>query len=614
VINDTDIPTAEILGNTGWIPDMASKALMDALVTWTTTVAGGPGANRRKGTLFDRDQFVCPDNPYEQMRLAYDAADDDIVGSFLDASEALAFSSIRIECDDPDQQDIWTQIAEGVDLDSRMREIWRDLNITSQATVAVWYGKKSFKVRGKSGEGIRRKKTYDLTVPMGITVLDPLRIVPMGAFLFNTETLCYFAQPAERDIIDSWLLGDDASGADPIIERLIIAKYEPDYRDRKELGNMGIDPNRLYVLDPKYVWRHTVTRPAYMRFPPLRMKRVFELLDLKRQLKASDRALLLGAGNFIVLVTKGSDKDPGKPMEIEALKQHVRSLGRSVVLVGDQRLHVEIITPKTDDTVNEAKYGTLNLALQDTLWGMFVTTHAGRDDSLKLARVVAKGLESRRAMQRRSFMNNVFYPTFEMNDALTAEPTMVFHPKRIALDFDPSLATYLLDLFDRGAISRASVLSEVDYDEGMEALKREVEISLYDKTFLPPNFELMQQIQARFAPTPGGGAKKSPATPPSNTAPKPGGTPAGAPNSPKSAGRSGGGNHGAGGNGGKNRGAGQAPQRGDTHAGTYTAPGSAAPKGVRSRPPLEKHGQTASEEAEELLEEFLDELTEYEDE
>lgn len=611
VLNASDVPTEQVLQALSGAPwdytDAPSRALVDALVTWTTRVAGGAGADRRKGTLFDRDRFVCPANPYDQMRVAYDAANDDVVAGYLYASEALAFSQIRMECSDEDEEDIWDQILEGLDIEDKLRQMWRELNIVSQIYVATWWGKKSFKIRGKSSHGITRKKTFNnLTVPLGITILDPLKVVPMGAFLFNAETLCYYAEPAEKDVIDSWLLGDDASGADPIIEQLIIAKYEPDFRDRKELGNMGVDPNRLYVLNPKNVFRHSLTRPDYSRFAPLRMRGIFELLDLKNQLHASDRALLMGAGNFIVLVKKGSEKEPAKQFEINQLQERVRSLGRTAVIVGDHRLEVEIVTPKTEDTLNEMKYSVVNMDIQAELWGLFHNQHAGRDDSLKLARVVARGVESQREMLKRSLMKRIFGPTFVLNDALTAWPELAMLPHRIALDFDPSLATYLLDLFDRGAISRRSILSEVNFDEQNEAIRRMDEIEKYDQIFPPPDIQWASEKMI------GEGATWAPAPPPTDpnqdmnnqfgtktTTQKTGSDGSkttsvsvphplpGSPSDPKRAGKSLGGNHGRGGNGAKGRGAGQTQETNAPRSrarGPIVPPGSGATKGIRSEP------------------------------
>jgi hypothetical protein len=539
VVNYSDLDTNEVM-----TAALAQNPEIAELVTWTRSTRGGGG---RSGGLFDRDRFVCPDNPFDQMRTAVDASSDDVVAAYLDSSEAMAIRNLQCNVADEDENDIWKQIINACDLEERSREIWREICTVSQAYVAAWYETKTFTVRGKSPQtGVKRKKSYTLTVPSGLTVLDPFKVVPVGNFLFGQETLTYYADPTERDVIDSWLLGDDDSQADEIIKRLIVGKYEPDFRDRKEIGNLGVDPNRLYVLNPQYVWRITATRPGYHRFSPIRMTSIFEILDLKHQLRQSDRATLIGASNFILLVKKGTDKEPAKQFEIQNLQSSMRSVSKVPVIVGDHRLSIEIITPKTDNTLDTDRYTILDLRIMGRLYGMFISTHSGRDDSLKLARVVARGLESRRESIIKSLMVHLIMPTFNLNDSLTTEPELEVYPKRIALDFDPSLATYLLDLRDRGDLSRDSILSEIDYDEESEAEKRKMEKERFDDIFAPPT------------PLPGAAA-------PVVVAP-------GAPNDPKRAGRSLGGNHGQGGNGNVGRGAGQAPRRPGKGAGIESEP------------------------------------------
>ncbi len=486
VLNDSEVSTGAVMDQLRHNPEVA------ALISWSRTTQGGySDPRRRDGGLFERDRYVTPDRIYDQFEVARDAMEsDDVVGSIADASEAMAFKDISIECDNEDETDIWEQIAEGIDLDSRMREIWREEFATSNVTLAVWWGTKSFKVRGKTSGGNAKRKTFDnLKVPVGMTVLDPMKVVPVGNFLFSQETLCYRADRTEQDAIDSYLLAKEGLGYpgdppnDQVIARLIQAKFEPGRRDRKQLGALGVDVTRLYVLNPDAVYRQTATRSGYQRFSPVRMKSVFELLDLKHQLRQSDRAHLLGASKFILLIRKGSDALPAQQAEMDNLNMQAKTMAQLPVLIGDHRLDVKIITPALDHTLDPDRHLGLDIRIAARLYGMFLSSHSRGDDSVKLTKVVARGLEGRREAQRRSIMRKVFWPCYERNDALTAKPVMQFHPRRIALDFDPALAAYLLDLRDRGDLSRDSILSEIDYSEAEEAHKREVEAVKYDHIF-----------------------------------------------------------------------------------------------------------------------------------
>jgi len=306
------------------------------------------------------------------------------------------------DTDDEDQADVWNQIAEELDLDRRLREMWREDFTVSQFICATWWGERDFQVRGKTDKGIARKKQFNkMRVPIGITILDPLKVVPVGNLLFNKEQLAYQADNTqEYDLILAVIEG--RKPADDVISQLMVGPYYPDEVEAKMLGADGIATSRLFLLNPDNVWRHTDTRPQYERYATLRMRSVFELLDLKTQLRAMDRAHLLGGTNFIVLVKKGDKDRPAKPAEIMNLQNQVRSLARVPVIVGDDRLSIEIITPKTDQTLDPARYNGLDARITARLYQMFMTGNfaAGKgDDSVKLAKVVARGLESRRHLR-----------------------------------------------------------------------------------------------------------------------------------------------------------------------------------------------------------------------
>lgn len=489
---DPEVGHVEIINDTGVSNDAVIGALQSqapevaALVRWTNDTKLPPS---RRGGLFERDRYVTPDSPRDQMKVAYHASEtDDVVSGVIESTEALAFAKMSIDTDDEDQTDVWNQIAEELDMDRRLREMWKEDFTVSQFICATWWGTRSYKVRGKTDKGVTRKKTFEnMTVPIGLTMLDPLKVVPVGNLLFNKEMLAFQADSgAEHDLFQAVINGEKE---DEVISQLMVGKYQPDNTERKLLGQDGIQTERLFLLNPANVWRHHDTKMQYQRYAPLRMRSVFELLDLKTQLRAMDRAHLLGGTNFIVLVKKGDKDRPAKPGEIAALQSNVRSLARVPVIVGDDRLSIEIITPKTDNTLQPERYNGLDARITARLFQMFMTGNfaagAKGDDSVKLAKIVARGLESRRHMIRRSVEQHVLFPTQHANVDFTERPKLRFHPKRIALDFDPTYATFLLDVFDRGPFSMESLLEEIDYDLVVEYRRRKAEAAKYEEVLQP---------------------------------------------------------------------------------------------------------------------------------
>lgn len=548
VINATDVSSSLI-----------SSALADthpevaAMVRW--------GQQTRRGNLFERDKYLTPTKIYEQMKLAQKAAEsDDVVAGVLESTEALTFSSMSVRCDDPDEENVWNQIIEDIDLDTRIREMWRELFTISQFYAATWWDVKSYKVKGRNKDtGVQRKKTFNgLRVPEAVTLLDPLKIIPVGNFMFNQDTLAWVANREEATIYDNVLSGREK---DATVERLITGVYRPNELEMERLGAFGVGPSaNLYQLNPSIVWRHTATRPQYKPFADVRMKSVFELLDLKNLLRELDRALLLGATNFIVLIRKGTENMPARQEELADLSNRVRTLSTIPVIVGDHRLSIEIITPKIDMSLQPEKYNTINASITARLYQMFNTGNysAGTkgDDSMKLIRIVARGLESRRHQLRRSIEHHILDPIFERNDQLTTEPHLVFHPKSIAITFDPGLAAFFLDLFDRNGIPLETVLEQIDLDIDEEALKEERFVEFYKDTFkiLTPLTDPEQQhdfameLQEKTHEDQIDILEKTPApvvAPPGGAKPPVKKTPANA--DPKSAGRSQGGNRKGGG-------------------------------------------------------------------
>jgi hypothetical protein len=495
VVNATDVPTADV--HHAMTPD--DRALIATFEQWVNNtrpkglhgeeaVGSYGSSNRRSGGLFMRDRYITPLRPWDQMRLAYDAVtSDDIVAGVCETTESLAFSSMDFFALESDEQDVYNQIAAKIDLDRRMREIWRDLFIVSQAYIAVWWDNQTFKVRGRTLGGNQRRRSMTINAPAEMSLLDPLKVVPVGSTLFGKEKLAYIATPDEAAMFDE-IIGSNKAMDDEIVKRLVTSRYTPSRQETVELINLGVPSTKdLFLLNPDNVFRHTLTRPAYERLAPIRMKNVFELLDMKAQLRQMERAHLIGATNFIVIITKGSDQIPAKPEELANLQSMVRTLARLPVLVGDHRLNVEIVTPKLDNTLKAERWNTIDSRLSGRLLQLLVLGNyaagAAGDDSIKLVKVIARGMESRRHMIKRSLERYVFKPLLDRNVELESMPKLEFHPRAIALDFDAAYASFLFDLRQANEISRETILNQFDLDEALEAELRKRERVEYDHIF-----------------------------------------------------------------------------------------------------------------------------------
>lgn len=478
----------------------SSNAELNVLTDWVKSISPTQAAMdperrtgaQRSGGLFERDRYVNPVGIFSQFKVAKDAAmNDDVVSNVLESTEALVFNKVRVECGDDDEENIWGQILADMELDIRLREMWRDLFVFSQYYVSSYWEKRSYRVEGRRSQRPARKE-YQVNTPTSLSLLDPMKVLPVGDFLFGQDRLAFIANPGlESESIENVIAGKNTT--DLVIREMIEGPYSPTPTEEGFLsdltGGRGVGRNTLFVLNSKRVWRHTATRPTYERFAPVRLSSVFELLDLKHQLRQMDRAHLLGATNFIVLVRKGSEKQPATSGELTNLSTSVRTVARTPLIVGDHRLSVDIITPTVDATLDPKRYNGIDSRITARLYQIFhlggFAAGASGDDSIKLARVIARGLESRRTAIARNFEKNVLLPVWRENPSLTQRPKLVFSPRQVALDFDPNFMNLMRDLFIHGDISRETMLSVVDIEQQDEALRRESEKRDYDMIFPP---------------------------------------------------------------------------------------------------------------------------------
>lgn len=488
-VNGTDITDDEILDaiESGAGGDNVGALELATLGRWVKN------NQRRQGGVFQRDVYVTPHRIFDQFETAQFAVEnDDIVGNAADITESLMLNKVIIDSPDEQEADVWNQILKNMRTVQGYKQIVRDLFTTSNCYVGIWWGRKDYKVGKKTEKGNKSKKEFkNMQVPLRITTFDAKKIVPVGSFMFGQERLVYIAEQYEYEQILKGLYGE-GDDADPIAQAMYEGPYKfDDYAQEariKEITGCG-SLDHCLLLRKDRVFRITDTRADYDMFASVRMKGIFELLDLKRQLREMDRTMLLGATQYILLVRKGSEKLPAEPQELERLQSQVSRVASVPIIVGDHRLQIDIITPPTDNTLDPTKYDLLDSRIAAKVYQIMHIQFSGgsgnKDDTVKLLKLVAKGLEARRNNIDMEIFLNIIEPTYEKNDKFTEIPTLTHWPRKVALDFDPNMANFIQDCADRGWISRESVLAEIGLIEEDEAMKREAE-KKWDDLFLPP--------------------------------------------------------------------------------------------------------------------------------
>lgn len=89
-----------------------------------------------------------------------------------------------------------------MNLDARIREMWRELFTASEVTIGTFWADQSFKIRGATDNGNRRRKNVSAVLPSAITIFDPMKVTPLGSTIFNQERLACIATRAEAEQFD----------------------------------------------------------------------------------------------------------------------------------------------------------------------------------------------------------------------------------------------------------------------------------------------------------------------------------------------------------------------------------------------------------------------------
>lgn len=497
------------------------------------------------GSLFFRNRYTMTENIYDQMLQCSDAVEyDEIIGSVCDATEGLAFTDVSFEMIDQDEEDIWQQIAQDLRLTARLREMWREVFKVSQVYVAIDWQQKVYKVRTKQipmgdletdtplpqagAEDLHpsgvpnpgpkkraRRKQYAVTVPGNLTIIDPTKVLPVGQLVFGQERFAYLATQRESD---SFTAAFNGTKDDPVVTKLFDGPYTPTVQELSYLTESHRGPaNKVYMwlFKKDTLFRHTLSKAQYERFAAIRLKSALPVLDMKAHLRASDRAALIGATNFIIVLKRGSDKYPARPGEVEQLREQARVVARMPILVGDHRLSVEIVTPQTDFVLDYNRYNLLDerLIMRALHTFRFGGRAAGSSEAAATTDdQIARGIESRRNDMADTVEDKLVRLTVEKNEGvLTEVPEIAFHPKRVVVSYDSKIMQLVMQVRNGGDISRETLLEEFGYDQDVEYVRRKREKGIDDVfgssvPFSSPNSNPFATGTAGGRPIGGGGA------------------------------------------------------------------------------------------------------------
>jgi hypothetical protein len=471
--------------------------------------------HRNEVSMFNRTAYVAPNSPYSLFHATRHATEnDDIVGGVCDAASALAFQGMKFEGDNSDDADCFNQIAADLDLDTVIRQWFREDYMYSQAVIGIWWGRKEYTVRGydrtpekpekatekrldgvgnetsdtiykpamddntgkpKKAKKTKRRKKYDVTVPIRLTFFDPQRIVPLSPDIFGRDRLAWQSDLEEVTRVARVKNGEMI---DPALDRFFLSgePVQLNYHEASILGGYGVDTNNLLLLNPDAVFRVAPTRISYERFAPIKLKSVLPYLDLKQQLISSDRVGLVGQTNYILLVRIGTKEEPATKNEITGTRAGFRTVAQVPVVVADHRLTIDIITPDQSYLLEEERYAALDRRITSRCLGALSDVESGT--FLPSVRAIQRGLEEKRRIVKRLLEKTIVKATVDHPanvDKFKSEPNVGYTPRHVQVDNDSAFYQAVINLRNSKELSRHSTLDLFGYDQDTEAQWREHE-------------------------------------------------------------------------------------------------------------------------------------------
>ncbi len=501
--------------NATGLPDREVAEMMPAILRETSRWMGKDDRHRPSGgEQLNRSKFVAPDSPYSLFEVSRKAvSDDDVVSGVYETTCGLAFQGMKFEADNTEDADVFNQIAAGLDLDGFIRNWFKEDYTYSQCIVGMWWERKDFKVRGHSvtpptphalpnpetglpdykpqmdpkngkpakAKKVKRKKTYNVTVPVGITMLDPMKVIPLSPSIFGRDRLAW---QSNRSEIDRWERVKNGEYVDPIMDKFFLGRLELPRAEKDLLVSWGADPEHLLELNPDYVFRIAPERIPYERFADVRMKTVLPLLDMKQQLMEADRVALIGQANYILMVRIGDKEDPGKPEELAAAREGVKSLARVPVVVGDHRLQIDIVVPEQQYALSPERYDMIDSRIARRCMGAMISPDA--TDPGTSAKALSRVLEKKRLTLKRVLEEKIAKAVCDHpanKDKFEEEPNLEFMPRNVQIDSDSQVLQAILSLRTQKELSRETTLDVFGFDQAVEAQRRENEEELYDDIF-----------------------------------------------------------------------------------------------------------------------------------
>jgi len=353
---------------------------------------------------------------------------------------------------------VYDQIALDLDLNHFYKSFYLASLIYANLIVVEMWGKKKYYFG---------KRPKELTVPVGLTLIDPVSGRILGSILGQDDQLGLKVSRSELDLYNEKALNE-------INDKYLYPIFDGEYKS-KTFRDQGITIGETVLkFNPESASLFNSIGFDWERYATPKLCGVFDALQRKRKLQEADFAILDGIINTIYLFKLGSDEFPVEDSdELTNFANLLRNPAKNFGLVWNHRIQLQIECPDTGLLTDSSKYSTVNNEIREGLGYSFLLTDSkGRRDVDKLVKIFCEVVDLERNEIARWAENRLYKRIAEKNN-LPSYPSIRFN--QISLAIDDILKTFIGLFYDRGLVSKHTGMSTMDlsYEEELELKKRE---------------------------------------------------------------------------------------------------------------------------------------------
>jgi hypothetical protein len=421
-------------------------------------LGGFPASNlgSRYG-LRTSQQISIPTDRLGQIKLARDLyRSEPMVANVIDLMVDLCCTGMYNESPNKEVVEFYDKFCKYADFDELHRQIFLEYWVGSD--IFIMRGKQRFPNEDSSG----KYYYYDYTV------LNPEYVEVAGTMLVNSEVITLKIPEDLATLISS------GSKADKKLAKQVPLRL----RRAAESGR--------YTPDQETMSRISRKKQAYERYATPFLTRIFEPVLLKRRMREADAAVAETVRTVLVTYTIGSDDFPATPADMKKLEDVISTPAKSMELIWNHTLKVEYHYPDSN-LFTADKYQQVNSDILQGLGIPPVLIDGGGGTFATAWTSLLAVIERLEAVRRQVIRwQEEEYRKIGQDNGYKEDDIPSVYFRQLNLRDDKVFANIMTSLYDRGLVSKETMLDFADIDFDAEVRRLTAEKKTLKGIFEPP--------------------------------------------------------------------------------------------------------------------------------